>query len=92
MVVVWDRQDYLKEAYKQLEGKDVYEEVSNDSSILINTIIRALEKIRIRGDLSNGTLNYFVVKDPSLLGFTFYLRFTSLHSVPGRPVISNCGF
>ena len=46
-VVVWDREDYLKEAYKQLEDKDVYEEVQNDSGILINTIMRALEKIRI---------------------------------------------
>ena len=26
-VVVWDRDDYLKEASKQLEDKDVYEEV-----------------------------------------------------------------
>ena len=47
MVVVWDREDYLKEAYKQLEDKDVYEEVQNDSSILINRIMHALEKIRI---------------------------------------------
>ena len=46
-VVVWDREDYLKEAYKQLEDKDVYEEVQNDSSILINRIMHALEKIRI---------------------------------------------
>ena len=46
-VVVWDRKDYLKEAYKHLEDKYVYEEVQNDSSILINTIMRALEKIRI---------------------------------------------
>ena len=26
-VAVWDREDHLKEASKQLEGKDVYEEV-----------------------------------------------------------------
>ena len=46
-VVVWDRDDYLKEASKQLEDKDVYEEVQNDPSTLINTIMWALEKIRI---------------------------------------------
>ena len=44
-VVAWDTEDYLKEAYKQLEDKDVYEKVPNDSSILINTFMRALEKI-----------------------------------------------
>ena len=46
-MVVWDREDYLKEASKQLEDKDIYEEVQNDPSTLINTIMRALEKIRI---------------------------------------------
>ena len=33
-VVVWDREDYLKEASKQLEGKDVYEKVQNDPALL----------------------------------------------------------
>ena len=39
-VVAWDRDDYLKEASKQLEDKDVYEKVQNDPSILINTIMQ----------------------------------------------------
>ena len=56
-VVVWDREDYLKAVYKQLEDNNVYEKVLNESSILINTIMRALEKIRMRGDLPNDTLN-----------------------------------
>ena len=56
-MVAWDREDYLKKSYKQLEDKDVYEEVPNESSILINTIMCALEKIRIRGDHPNDTLN-----------------------------------
>ena len=68
-MVVWDRDDYLKEASKQLEDKDVYEEVQNDHSTFINTIMRALEKVRIRGDLSNDTLNYFQVKDPKFARF-----------------------
>ena len=92
-MVVWDREDYLKEASKQLEDKDVYEEVQNDPSTLINTIMRALEKIRIRGDLSNDTLNYFLVKDPKFARFYLLPKIHKrLHNVPGRPVISNCGF
>ena len=47
VVLVWDRKDYLKEAYKQLEDREVYKEVSNDPNVLINTIIKALEKIRL---------------------------------------------
>ena len=79
-MVVWDREDYLKEASKQLEDKDIYEEVQNDPSTLINTNMRTLEKIRMRGDLSNDTLNYFLVKSNilNLVGFTFYLRFTNV--------------
>ena len=93
VVVVWDRQDYLKEAYKQLEDREVYEEVPNDPSVLVNTIIKALEKIRLRGDLSSDTLNYFVVEDPKFARFYLLPKIHKrLHNVPGRPVISNCGF
>ena len=31
LVVVWDREDYLKETYKQLQDKEVLEEVPNIS-------------------------------------------------------------
>ena len=92
-VVVWDRDDYLKEAFKQLEDKDFYEEAQNDPSTLINTIMQALEKIRIQGDLSNNAINYFLVKDPKLARFYFLPKIhMCLHNVAGRPVISNCGF
>ena len=92
-VVAWDRGDYLKEASKKLEDKDVYEEVQNDPSTLINTIMRALEKIRIRGSFSNDTLSYFLVKDPKFARFYLLPKIHKrLHNVPERPVISNCGF
>ena len=55
--------------------------------------MRALEKIRIRGDLSNDTLNYFLVKDPKFARFYLLTKIHKrLYNVPGRPVISNCGF
>ena len=82
-VVVWDREDYLKEASK---------EVQNDPSTLIDTIMRALEKIKIRGDLSNDTLNYFLVKDPKFAKLYLSPKIHKRLHVPGRPVISNCGF
>ena len=46
-VVICDRENYLKEASKQIEDKNVYEEVQNDPSTLINTITHSLEKSRI---------------------------------------------
>ena len=90
VVVVWDREDYLKEAYKQLEDREVYEEVSNDPNVLVNTIIKALEKIRSRGDLFSDTLNYFAVEDAKFARFYLLPKIQkSLHNVPSRPVISN---
>ena len=88
VVVVWDREDYLKEAYKQLEDREVYKEVPNDPSVLLNTIIKALEKICLRGDLSSDTLNYFVAEDPKFARFYRLPKIHKrLHNVPGRPVI-----
>ena len=40
-VVVWDRDDYIKEAEKQLGDKEIYEEVCNDPEPLISTIHNA---------------------------------------------------
>ena len=45
-VVIWDRDDYLKEAHKQLSDEQLYEEVKNDPSTLESTTFTALSKIR----------------------------------------------
>ena len=64
-MVVWDRNDYIQETEKQLSDKDIYEEVSNDPQHVIDTIHRAVEKIRKTGDLSADNIKYFMVKDPT---------------------------
>ena len=69
VVFVWDREDYLKKAYKQLEEREVYEEFWNDPNVLVNTTIKALENIRWRGDFLNDTLSYFAVEDPKFAMF-----------------------
>ena len=81
VVVVWDRENYLKEAYKQFEDREVYEEVSNDPNVLDNTIIKALEKIRLRSDLSNDALSYFAVEVANLLRFICYQKFISVYTM-----------
>ena len=52
----------MQEAYGQLDGKEVYEQVPDDPSVLANTLMKALEKTRLREDLSKDTLDYFLVK------------------------------
>ena len=81
VVVAWDREDYLKEAYKQLEDREVYEEVSNDPNIVVNTIIKALEKNRLRSDLSNDTLIILLLRIQNLLGFICYPKFISVYTM-----------
>ena len=65
VVVVWDREDYLKEAHKHMSDEEVYEEVINDPF----TIFTALNKIRARGDPSADNLEYFLNKDPKFARF-----------------------
>ena len=52
-VVVWDREDYIKEAEKQLGDEEVYEDVSKDAARLLKTINGVIAKIRKRGDLKS---------------------------------------
>ena len=74
-VVVWDREDYLKEAHKQLSDEEIYEEATNDPSTVESTIFTALNKIRARGDLSADNLEYFFNKDPKSASFISYQIF-----------------
>ena len=83
----------MKQAYRQLDDKEVYEQVPDDPSVLANTLMKALEKIRLRGDLSKDTLDYFLVKDPKFARFYLLPKIHKrLHDVPGRLVISNGGY
>ena len=87
VIVLWDREDYLKEAYRQLDDKEVYEQVPDDPSVLANTLRKALEK------MSKDILYYFLVKDPKVARFYSLPKIHKrLHDVPRRPVILNCGY
>ena len=93
-VVIWDREDYLKEASKQLGDVNVYEEVKGDFiSPLIKTIKTHLAKIKLRGDISQETMDYFFNKNPRVGRFYLLPKIHKrLNNIPGRPVISNCGY
>ena len=70
-MVIWDRDDYIQEAEKQLDDKEIFEEISNNPQPLINIIHRAVEKIRKRGDLSADNIKCFMVKDSKFARFYF---------------------
>ena len=55
-VVVWDREDYIKEAESQLGDAAVYAELENDPSEDLQRVIdNAIKIIRERGDIDDKT-------------------------------------
>ena len=85
-IVIWDKQDYLKECELQLGNKSVYKEVKRDplqsvTQKILNTLLDMLRKKEIICWLKILNLDVFLL--PKI-----HKRMTN---VPGRPVISNNG-
>ena len=86
------KEEYLKEAEKQLGDSNVYEEVPNASERLISTIHRTKEIIKKRGNLKKETIKHFEVKDPKLARLYLLAEIHKrLNNVPDRHVMSNSG-
>ena len=65
--MVWDREDYLAEARTQLKDKDVYQELKGNIVGPLEKIIKSvLRRVRNRKDISDETLDYFLVNNPKL--------------------------
>ena len=80
-------------AYRQLNDKEVYERVPNNPSVFANSLTKSLQKIRLRGDLSKDTVDYFLVKYPKFARLYWLPKIhKKLHDESGRPVISNCSY
>ena len=90
--VVWDREDYIIKAEKQLGDEEVYEEVFNDAAPLLKTINAAIGKISKWDDLKRDNSDYFIMKDPKFARFYLLHKIHKrLHNVLGRPVVTNSG-
>ena len=97
-VVVWDREDYLLEAQKQLQDKNVYKKMHFNETLiqdLTETSKKMFRNLKNEGFLSDKELKYFIFehKKACNLGKLYFLPkiHKRLENVPGRPVISNCG-
>ena len=92
-VVVWDRDDYIKEAENQFGDTNIYEEVLNYAKPFMNIILNTLENIRKGGDVCTDALIYFLIKDAKFARFYLLPKIHKrLYNVPRRPVILNCGY
>ena len=93
-VVIWDREDYLKEAHSQLSDENVYQKLEGDiTTPLVNKILHCISRVKDRGDISSETIDYFLINNPRVGRFYLLPKIHKrLDGVPGRPVISNCGY
>ena len=97
-VVVWDRDDYLAEAEKQLNDQKTYQKIDYDLSIVANLSKQSnlfFKQLFDKNLISKKVLEYFTfpVKNAAKLATIYFLPkiHKRLFNVPGRPVISNCG-
>ena len=97
-VVVWDREDYIAEADRQLKNNETYESSSLKDEDLVklveksNSIFQSLRKKKL---ITEEELKYFTYKYKKATNFGKMYLLPKIHkrlvNVPGRPVISNCG-
>ena len=97
-IVVWDRNDCLREAEKQLEDPNVYRKVAFKDKILsqlVDCSNRFFKNLKMKGHIMEKELVYFSYefKKSCNLGKLYLLPKInkSIKNVSGRPVISNCG-
>ena len=97
-VVVWDKDDNLQEASRQLRDTKLYADVKYNENILTGLVERSkkiFNRLCSRKFISEKELKYFTssFKKATTLGKLYFLRKIRKHlsSVPGRPVMSNCG-
>ena len=97
-LVVWDRDDYLEEASRQLQDTNIYEDVKLNQNILTSLVERSnkiFNRLRSLKIISEKELKLFTnnFKNATNLGKLYFLLKIRkrLSYVSGRPVISNCG-
>ena len=85
--------DYIKEANSQLEDTEVYEETSLDTKFLSDIIFQALQKMKMKEEISDKNIEFFMINNPRLARFYLLPKIHKrLYEVPGRPVVSHVGF
>ena len=97
-VVVWGREDYIKEAQKQLKDTSVYRDIEFKETILSDLAEKSnkfFKSLCSRNCITDKECRYFSYdfKKATNLGKLYLLPkiHKRLQNVPGRPVISNCG-
>lgn len=91
-IVIWPKENYLTEAYKQLNNTNHYQRIANDPTQDIQQQIRTLIKQSLNDKLIDDTTFKFLQPQTTTKTPTLYLL-PKIHKpdIPGRPIISGCG-
>ena len=97
-VFIWEPEDYIVEASKQLNDESVYKSVKFKDKILqdlaekSNGIFKGLKQ---KGKITEKQLKYFTIEHKKVTNLGKMYLLPKIHKrlfdIPGRPVISNCG-
>ena len=97
-VVLWDCEDYLAEAEKQLQDADIYEDTDFKKLDFVklveksNTMFQSLRRKNLNTEKEFKCFSYQYKKSTNFGKMYLLPKIQKkLDNVPGRPVISNCG-
>ena len=97
-IVVWDPEDYITEADRQLKDNETYESSSLKDVDFVKLVEKSnsiFQSLRKRKLITEEELKYFTYKYKKATNFGKMYLLPKIHkrlvNVPGRPVISNCG-
>ena len=97
-VVVWDQNDYIAVAEKQLSDGIIYKDINFKDKILQELADKSnklFRNLKTKGSITEKELKYFTIefKKATNLGKLYLLQkiYKCFENVPGRPDFSNCG-
>ena len=90
-IVIWPKDDYLREASKQLENTAHYQHIThNPFPNLITTIQKFIQDIFSSGLIDHTTYKFLLPPTPSRTPTLYLLPKIHKADIPGRPIISGC--
>ena len=96
-VVVWNHNNYIKEAQKQLNDTNVYKDVCFNEKLLqelLGTSNKLFQNLKVKGKISDKQLKYLMYQyqKVTILGKLYLLPkiHKRLANVSEKPVMSNC--
>ena len=91
-IVIWPKDSYLKEAYRQLNDSNHYRKIPHDPTPEILTETKKLAYNLYKSKIIDNTTYKFLTTDTRARTPHLYLL-PKIHKqdIPGRPIISGCG-